>query len=120
MTVAQESRASPPRPSRPAYPRRGVLRDGPHRPPPAHRRTAVHGEVHGADPRRRRTPARADLRRTAPPRPWATRAGAAPRSRADKTDAVRTAYLEGRYIAALARAHDVSRGAIRTAVADLL
>jgi hypothetical protein len=33
---------------------------------------------------------------------------------------VRTAYLEGRFIAALARDHDVSRGAIRTAVADLL
>jgi hypothetical protein len=33
---------------------------------------------------------------------------------------VRTAYLEGRSIAALARDHDVSRGAIRTAVADLL
>ncbi|MFE4539361.1 resolvase [Streptomyces scopuliridis] len=33
---------------------------------------------------------------------------------------MRTAYLEGRSIAALARDHDVSRGAIRTAVADLL
>jgi transposase-like protein len=33
---------------------------------------------------------------------------------------VRTAYLEGRSIAALARDHDVSRGAIRTSVADLL
>ncbi|MFI0716659.1 recombinase family protein [Streptomyces inhibens] len=33
---------------------------------------------------------------------------------------VRAAYLEGRSIAALAREHDVSRGAIRTAVADLL
>ncbi|MFE6891979.1 resolvase [Streptomyces sp. NPDC057694] len=33
---------------------------------------------------------------------------------------VRTAYLEGRSIAALARDHRVSRGAIRTAVADLL
>lgn len=32
----------------------------------------------------------------------------------------RTAYLEGRSIAALARDHGVSRGAIRTAVADLL
>lgn len=39
---------------------------------------------------------------------------------ADKTDDVRTAYLEGRSIAALARDHGVSRGAIRTAVADLL
>lgn len=37
-----------------------------------------------------------------------------------KVDAVRAAYLEGRSIAALARDHDVSRGAIRTAVADLL
>lgn len=33
---------------------------------------------------------------------------------------VRTAYLEGRSIAALTRDHRVSRGAIRTAVADLL
>ncbi|WP_228978516.1 resolvase [Streptomyces sp. DH12] len=33
---------------------------------------------------------------------------------------MRTAYLEGRSIAALARDHGVSRGAIRTAVADLL
>ncbi|QIP74634.1 recombinase family protein [Streptomyces sp. VN1] len=38
----------------------------------------------------------------------------------DKTDDVRTAYLEGRSIAALARDHGVSRGAIRTTVADLL
>ncbi|WP_346010794.1 hypothetical protein [Streptomyces sp. SID5910] len=37
-----------------------------------------------------------------------------------KTDAVRTAYLEGRSIAALARDHNVSRDAIRTALADLL
>lgn len=35
-------------------------------------------------------------------------------------DAVRTAYPEGRSIGALAREYDVSRGAIRTAVADLL
>ncbi|MFE4295839.1 hypothetical protein [Streptomyces sp. NPDC056647] len=33
---------------------------------------------------------------------------------ADSTTAVRTAYLEGRPIAALARDHGVSRGAIRT------
>ncbi|MFF8374308.1 hypothetical protein ACF05W_36690 [Streptomyces lydicus] len=39
---------------------------------------------------------------------------------AEKTDAVRTAYLEGRSIAALARDHGVSHGAIRTAVADLM
>ncbi|WP_327392360.1 helix-turn-helix domain-containing protein [Streptomyces sp. NBC_01186] len=37
-----------------------------------------------------------------------------------KTDTVRTTYLEGRSIAALAREHGVSRGAIRTAVADLM
>ncbi|WP_371524823.1 hypothetical protein OG302_00845 [Streptomyces sp. NBC_01283] len=37
-----------------------------------------------------------------------------------KTQTVRAAYLEGRSIAALARDHNVSRGAIRTAVADLL
>ena len=46
--------------------------------------------------------------------------GRRPAVPADKTDAVRTAYLEGRSIAALARDHGVSRGAIRTAVADLL
>ncbi|MFI9366943.1 resolvase [Kitasatospora sp. NPDC053057] len=33
---------------------------------------------------------------------------------------MRTAYLDGRSIAALARDHGVSRGAIRTAVSDLL
>ncbi|MET7543431.1 resolvase [Streptomyces sp. NPDC005507] len=33
---------------------------------------------------------------------------------------MRAAYLEGRSIAALARDHGVSRGAIRTAVADLM
>ncbi|TKA06385.1 recombinase family protein [Actinacidiphila oryziradicis] len=46
--------------------------------------------------------------------------GRRPAVAADKTDTVRTAYLEGRSIAALAREYDVSRGAIRTAVADLL
>lgn len=46
--------------------------------------------------------------------------GRRPAVPAAKTDAVRTAYLEGRSIAALAREHDVSRGAIRTAVVDLL
>ena len=46
--------------------------------------------------------------------------GRRPAVPAGKTQAVRTAYLEGRSIAALARDHDVSRGAIRTAVADLL
>ncbi|WP_233359326.1 hypothetical protein [Streptomyces sp. GMY02] len=38
----------------------------------------------------------------------------------DKADAVRTGYLEGRAIIALARDHDINRGAIRTAVAGLL
>ncbi|MFE6086029.1 recombinase family protein [Streptomyces virginiae] len=46
--------------------------------------------------------------------------GRRPAVPAAKTDDVRTAYLEGRSIAALARDHGVSRGAIRTAVADLL
>ncbi|MFJ7497368.1 hypothetical protein ACIQZB_40870 [Streptomyces sp. NPDC097727] len=38
----------------------------------------------------------------------------------DKTTEVRTAYLDGRSIAAPARDHEVSRGTIRTAVADLM
>ncbi|MFF4081958.1 recombinase family protein [Streptomyces sp. NPDC001777] len=38
----------------------------------------------------------------------------------ENTDDVRAAHLEGRSIAALARDHGVSRGAIRTAVTDLL
>ncbi|MEU5510821.1 recombinase family protein [Streptomyces fungicidicus] len=46
--------------------------------------------------------------------------GRRPAVPADKTADVRTAYMEGRSIAALARDHGVSRGAIRTAVADLL
>ncbi|MFD3481021.1 recombinase family protein [Streptomyces sp. NPDC058695] len=46
--------------------------------------------------------------------------GRRPAIPADKTDDVRTAYREGRSIAALAREHNVSRGAIRTAVVDLL
>ncbi|WP_053763709.1 recombinase family protein [Streptomyces sp. AS58] len=49
-----------------------------------------------------------------------SKGGRRPAVAADKTDTVRTAYLEGRSIAALAREHGVSRGAIRTAVADLL
>ncbi|BDM70115.1 hypothetical protein HEK616_36020 [Streptomyces nigrescens] len=39
---------------------------------------------------------------------------------ATKAAAVRAAYLDGQSIASLAREHDVSRGAIRTAVADLM
>ncbi|MFC1414876.1 hypothetical protein ACEZCY_37695 [Streptacidiphilus sp. N1-12] len=39
---------------------------------------------------------------------------------AAKTADVRTSYLEGHSIAALARDHRVRRGAIRTVVADLL
>lgn len=46
--------------------------------------------------------------------------GRRPAVMADKAETVRAAYLEGRSIAALARDHDVSRGAIRPAVADLL
>ncbi len=49
-----------------------------------------------------------------------SKGGRRPAVPADKTDAVRTAYLEGRSTAALARDHGVSRGAIRTAVADLM
>ncbi|XVQ15496.1 recombinase family protein [Spirillospora sp. CA-255316] len=46
--------------------------------------------------------------------------GRRPAIPAHKTTAVRTAYLNGRSIAALAREHGVSRGAVRTAVADLM
>ncbi|MCX5200615.1 recombinase family protein [Streptomyces sp. NBC_00237] len=46
--------------------------------------------------------------------------GRRPAVPAAKTDTVRTAYLQGHSIAALARDHHVSRGAIRTAIADLL
>ncbi|WP_413800495.1 hypothetical protein [Streptomyces iranensis] len=46
--------------------------------------------------------------------------GRRPAVPAGKINAVRTAYLQGRSIAALARDHDVSRRAIRTAVADLM
>ncbi|MFF5638238.1 hypothetical protein [Streptomyces sp. NPDC012825] len=46
--------------------------------------------------------------------------GRRPAVAATQTADVRTAYLEGRSIAALARDYRVSRGAIRTAVADLL
>lgn len=49
-----------------------------------------------------------------------SKGGRRPAITAAKTDAVRTAYLEGRSIAALAREHGVSRGAVRTAVADLM
>ncbi|WP_046502886.1 recombinase family protein [Streptomyces odonnellii] len=48
------------------------------------------------------------------------RGGRRPAVTVDKAETVRAAYLEGRSIAALARDHGVSRGAIRTAVADLL
>ncbi|WP_149823986.1 recombinase family protein [Streptomyces tailanensis] len=46
--------------------------------------------------------------------------GRRPAVTAAKAAAVRAAYLGGQSIAALARDHHVSRGAIRTAVADLL
>ncbi|MFJ8546714.1 recombinase family protein [Streptomyces sp. NPDC093586] len=44
--------------------------------------------------------------------------GRRPAVAADRADTVRAACLEGRSIAALARDHDVSRGAIRTAVVE--
>ncbi|MGW0548096.1 hypothetical protein [Streptomyces altiplanensis] len=46
--------------------------------------------------------------------------GRRPAVATEKTESVRTACLEGRSIAALAREHGVSRGAIRTAVAGLM
>ncbi|MFI8093815.1 recombinase family protein [Streptomyces sp. NPDC086080] len=46
--------------------------------------------------------------------------GRRPAVPADKTADVRAAYLGGQSIASLARDHHVSRGAIRTAVSDLL
>ncbi|MFI6494904.1 recombinase family protein [Streptomyces sp. NPDC050564] len=49
-----------------------------------------------------------------------SKGGRRPAVTAAKTADVRAAYLEGRSIAALARDHGVSRGAIRTAVADLM
>ncbi|MEV6810054.1 hypothetical protein [Streptomyces sp. NPDC051132] len=49
-----------------------------------------------------------------------SKGGRRPAVVAAKAGDVRIAYLEGRSIAALARNHGVSRGAIRTAVADLL
>ncbi|MFF8271801.1 hypothetical protein ACF059_31150 [Streptomyces sp. NPDC016562] len=49
-----------------------------------------------------------------------SKGGPRPDVPAGKTADVCTAYREGRSIAALARDHRVSRGAIRTAVADLL
>ncbi|WP_328506010.1 recombinase family protein [Streptomyces sp. NBC_00391] len=49
-----------------------------------------------------------------------SKGGRRPAVPADKADDVRAAYLEGRSIAALAREYEVSRGAIRTAVADLM
>ncbi|MDT0616614.1 hypothetical protein [Streptomyces lancefieldiae] len=49
-----------------------------------------------------------------------SKGGRRPAAPADKTTDVRTAYLEGRSIAALAREHGVNRSAIRTGVAYLL
>lgn len=46
--------------------------------------------------------------------------GRRPAVAADRTGAVLTECLKGRSIAALAREHGVSRGAIRTAIADLM
>ncbi|GEB52935.1 recombinase family protein [Streptomyces cacaoi] len=49
-----------------------------------------------------------------------SKGGRRPAVAAAKTETVRSSYLQGRSIAALARDHGVSRGAIRTAVAGLL
>lgn len=49
-----------------------------------------------------------------------SKGGRRPAVAVKKTGAVRAAYLEGRSIASLAHEHGVSRGAIRTAVADLM
>ncbi|MGN5377936.1 resolvase [Streptomyces lasalocidi] len=49
-----------------------------------------------------------------------SKGGRRPAVAADQTGAMRTAYLEGRSIAAPAREHGVSRGAIRTAVAGFM
>ncbi|MEU5714513.1 recombinase family protein [Streptomyces sp. NPDC020403] len=49
-----------------------------------------------------------------------SKGGRRPAVAAAQTADVRTAYLKGHSIAALARDHGVSRGAIRTAVADLM
>ncbi|MCO6004152.1 hypothetical protein NE236_04095 [Actinoallomurus purpureus] len=49
-----------------------------------------------------------------------SKGGRRPAIKTEKTDAVRTAYLEGGSIAALSREHGVSRGAGRTAGADLM
>ncbi|MEV1048725.1 recombinase family protein [Streptomyces sp. NPDC049916] len=46
--------------------------------------------------------------------------GRRPALAGDAITTVRTAFLEGQSIAALAREHNISRGAVRTAVADLL
>ncbi|MFI0789840.1 hypothetical protein ACH4Q6_30070 [Streptomyces lydicus] len=46
--------------------------------------------------------------------------GRCPVVTATKAAAVRAAYPDGQSITSLAREHDVSRGAIRTAVADLM
>lgn len=75
------------------------------------------GELETPCPRRR-TPAlpptrpttRADLRRTAGRRGHRQQGRTPPRRGGRQTDAVHTAYLEGRSIAALARDHGVSRG----------
>ncbi|MFF7528957.1 recombinase family protein [Streptomyces bobili] len=119
LDVLHRDRLAPP------HPRRRVLRDGPHRPPPAHRRAAVHREVHGADPRRRQRLQR-DLQRELTydglraAEAKGNKGGRRPVITAAKAAAVRAAYLGGRSIAGLARDHHVSRGANRTAVADLM
>ncbi|MFE6520863.1 hypothetical protein [Streptomyces sp. NPDC057794] len=86
-----------------------------------HRRAAVHREVQGAD-----LAAAGGLQRELTydglraAEAIGNKGGRCPAVAAATAADVRTAYLEGRSIAALARDHGVSRDAIRTAVADLL
>ncbi|MFH9229341.1 resolvase [Streptomyces lydicus] len=67
-----------------------------------------------------RLPARADVRRAAAAEAKGNKGGRRPVVTTAEAAAVRAAYLDGQSIASLAREHDVSRGAIRTAAADLM
>jgi DNA invertase Pin-like site-specific DNA recombinase len=92
----------------------------------AHRRAAVHREVPGAETLAAAGELQRDLQRELTyDGLWAAEAkcnkgGRRPAIKDEKTDAVRTSYLGGQTIASLACEHDVSRGAIRTAIADLM
>lgn len=77
-----------------------------------HRRCT--GPSRHATTRRRTKPSQTTC---GPPRPKGNRGGRCPAIAADKPPDVRATYLGGQSIASLAREHDVSRGAICTAVA---